>query len=172
MAMEDGEVGWFSPDPRGIIPLSAFHVPHGLKRSLKKSVFEIRFNTAFEAVIRACAERSETWISEQIVQSYLNLYRLDFAHSVEAWLGGELVGGLYGVSIRGAFFGESMFHKVTDASKVALMELVNRLNQNGFRLLDTQYVNDHLKQFGATEITRPAYMRLLKEALAVDCRFV
>jgi leucyl/phenylalanyl-tRNA---protein transferase len=172
MAMEDGEVGWFSPDPRGIIPLSAFHVPHGLKRALKKSAFEIRFNTAFEEVMRACAKRAETWISEQIVQSYLNLHRLDFAHSVEAWLGGELVGGLYGVSIQGAFFGESMFHRVPDASKIALVELVNRLNQKGFRLLDTQYVNDHLKQFGATEISRSTYMRLLKAALAVDCKFV
>jgi leucyl/phenylalanyl-tRNA---protein transferase len=172
MAMEAGEIGWFSPDPRGIIPLSSFHVPHGLKRALKKSVFEIKFDTAFEAVMRACAKRAETWISEQIVQSYLNLHRLGFAHSVEAWLGGELAGGLYGVSIQGAFFGESMFHRVPDASKVALVELVNRLNRKGFRLLDTQYVNDHLKQFGATEISRPTYMRLLKEALAVDCKFV
>jgi leucyl/phenylalanyl-tRNA--protein transferase len=172
MAMEDGEIGWFSPDPRGIIPLSTFHVPHGLKRTLKKSVFEIRFNTAFEAVIRACAKRAETWISEQIIQSYLNLHRLGFAHSVEAWLGGELAGGLYGVCVQGAFFGESMFYRVPDASKVALVELVNRLTHKGFRLLDTQYVNDHLKQFGATEILRPTYMRLLKEALAVDCKFV
>ena len=172
MAMEDGEIGWFSPDPRGIIPLSAFHIPHGLKRVLKKRVFEIRFNTAFEAVMRACAKRTETWISEQIVRSYVNLHQLGFAHSVEAWQGDELAGGLYGVSIHGAFFGESMFYRVPDASKVALVELVNRLNAQGFRLLDTQYVNEHLKQFGATEISRPTYLRLLKAALAIECKFV
>ncbi len=172
MAMEDGEICWFSPNPRGIIPLTLFHIPHGLKRALKKNTFEIRFDTAFEAVMRACAERNETWISEQIVQSYVNLHRLGFAHSVEAWLGDELAGGLYGVSIHGAFFGESMFHRAPDASKVALVELVNRLNQKGFRLLDTQYVNDHLKQFGATEISRPTYMRLLRGALEVDCKFI
>ena len=172
MAMEDGEIGWFSPDPRGIIPLSAFHIPHGLKRVLKKNVFEIRLNTAFEAVMRACANRTETWISEQIIRSYVNLHQLGFAHSVEAWQGDELAGGLYGVSIHGAFFGESMFYRVPDASKVALVELVNRLNAQGFRLLDTQYVNEHLKQFGATEISRRAYLRLLKAALAIECKFV
>ncbi|HEY1476196.1 MAG TPA: leucyl/phenylalanyl-tRNA--protein transferase [Chthoniobacterales bacterium] len=172
MAMENGDIAWFSPDPRGIIPLDAFHIPHGLKRSLKKGGFRIRLNTAFEAVIRACGERSETWISEEIIESYINLHRLGFAHSVEAWLENELAGGLYGVSVYGAFFGESMFHKVPDASKVALVGLVNRLNERGFRLLDTQYVTGHLTMFGAVEISRPKYMRLLKQALALDCKFV
>jgi leucyl/phenylalanyl-tRNA---protein transferase len=172
MAMESGEIAWFSPDPRGIILLDAFHIPHGLKRTLKKDVFQIRLNTAFEEVIRACGERAETWISEQIVESYLNLHKLGFAHSVEAWLGNELAGGLYGVSIYGAFFGESMFHRVTDASKVALVELVNRLNARGYRLLDTQYVTGHLAKFGAVEISRANYMRLLKQALALECKFV
>src|SRR6266403_3728613 len=139
MAMENGEIAWFSPDPRGILPLEAFHVPHGLQRVLKKNRFAIRLNTAFEGVIRACGERAETWISEEIVGSYINLHRLGFAHSVEVWTDEKLVGGLYGVSVHGAFFGESMFHTVTDASKVALVELVNRLNNRGFRLLDTQY---------------------------------
>ncbi|HEX7195122.1 MAG TPA: leucyl/phenylalanyl-tRNA--protein transferase [Chthoniobacterales bacterium] len=172
MAMENGEIAWFSPDPRGIIPLEGFHVPHGLRRVLKKSRFQIRLNTAFEKVIRACSERTETWISEEIVGSYINLHHLGFAHSVEAWMDEKLVGGLYGVSVHGAFFGESMFHTVTDASKVALVELVNRLNLRGYRLLDTQYVTTHLRTFGAVEIARPKYMRLLKQALALDCRFI
>ena len=172
MAMENGEIGWFSPDPRGIIPLDAFHVPHGLKRVLKKGIFQIKLDTSFEAVVRACADRPETWISDRIVQSYANLHRLGFAHSVEAWVEDKLVGGLYGVSVQGAFFGESMFHRVPDASKVALVELVNRLNNRGFRLLDTQFVNNHLKQFGAIEISRHEYKHLLKQALAVDVKFL
>jgi len=172
MAMENGEIAWFSPDPRGIVPLDAFHVPHGLRRVLKKSRFQIRLNTAFEKVIRACGERAETWISEEIVGSYINLHHLGFAHSVEVWMDEKLVGGLYGVSIHGAFFGESMFHTVNDASKVALVELVNRLNLRGYRLLDTQYVTEHLRMFGAVEIARPKYMRLLKQALILDCKFI
>ena len=172
MAMESGEIAWFSPDPRGIIPLDAFHIPHGLRRALKKNRFEIRLNTAFEDVIRACGERAETWISEEIVGSYVNLHRLGFAHSVEAWLDENLVGGLYGVSVNGAFFGESMFHRVADASKVALVELVNRLNDRGFGLLDTQYISNHLRIFGAVEMSRPKYLRLLKQALALDCKFI
>jgi leucyl/phenylalanyl-tRNA---protein transferase len=171
MAMENGEIAWFSPDPRGIIPLDAFHIPHGLKRSLKKSQFETRIDTEFEAVIRACGERSETWISEDIVASYLNLYHLGYAHSVETWLDGQLVGGLYGVSIHGAFFGESMFHRATDASKAALVALVKHLQEKGFRVLDTQYITQHLKTFGAVEISRTKYLRLLKQALSLDCKF-
>ena len=172
MAMENGEIAWFSPDPRGIIPLDAFHVPHGLQRVLKKNRFQIRLNTAFEEVIRACSERSETWISEEIVGSYVNLHQLGFAHSVETWMDEKLVGGLYGVSVYGAFFGESMFHRVADASKVALVELVKRLNQRGFHLLDTQYVTNHLRTFGAVEIARPKYMRVLRQALALNCKFI
>jgi leucyl/phenylalanyl-tRNA---protein transferase len=172
MAMENGEIAWFSPDPRGIIPLDAFHVPHGLQRVLKKNRFRIRLNTAFEEVIRACSERSETWISEEIVGSYVNLHQLGFAHSVETWMDEKLVGGLYGVSVYGAFFGESMFHRVADASKVALVELVKRLNQRGFHLLDTQYVTNHLRTFGAVEIARPKYMRVLRQALALNCKFI
>ena len=172
MALENGEIAWFSPDPRGIIPLDAFHVPHGLQRVLKKNRFQIRLNTAFEEVIRACSERSETWISEEIVGSYVNLHQLGFAHSVETWMDEKLVGGLYGVSVYGAFFGESMFHRVADASKVALVELVKRLNQRGFHLLDTQYVTNHLRTFGAVEIARPKYMRVLRQALALNCKFI
>ena len=172
MAMESGEIAWFSPDPRGIILLDAFHIPHGLRRALKKGEFQLRLNTVFEEVIRACSERAETWISEEIIQSYIHLHKLGFAHSVEAWLDNELAGGLYGVSVYGAFFGESMFHRVTDASKVALVGLVNRLNERGYRLIDTQYVTPHLTTFGAVEISRSKYMRLLKQALVLECRFV
>ncbi len=172
MAMESGEIAWFSPDPRGIILLDAFHIPHGLRRALKKGEFQLRLNTVFEEVIRACSERAETWISEEIIQSYIHLHKLGFAHSVEAWLDNELAGGLYGVSLNGAFFGESMFHRVTDASKVALVGLVNRLNERGYRLLDTQYVTSHLTKFGAVEISRSKYMRLLKQALALECKFL
>jgi leucyl/phenylalanyl-tRNA--protein transferase len=172
MAMEGGEIGWFSPDPRGIIPIDAFHVPHGLRRSLRKISFEIRINTRFEEVMRECSDRDETWINEEIIASYVNLHRLGFAHSLEVWVEKELAGGLYGVSIHGAFFGESMFHKVPDASKIALAALVDRLKERGFRLLDTQYVTDHLRTFGAIEISRAKYLSLLRQALALDCRFV
>lgn len=172
MAVEGGEIAWFSPDPRAIIPLETFHVPHGLKRTLKKGRFEIRIDAAFEGVMRACAERDETWITEEIVVSYVNLHRLGHAHSVEAWLEGRLVGGLYGVSLGGAFFGESMFHAVTDASKVALHALVERLRAHGFGLLDTQWITPHLLTFGAVEISRAEYQRRLGASLKRACRFV
>jgi len=161
MAMDDGQIAWFSPDPRAIIPLDEFHIPHGLKRTLKRGAFEIRLNAGFETVMRRCAERDETWISEEIIESYCHLHRLGHAHSVEAWLHGELAGGLYGVAIGGAFFGESMFHEVTDASKVALHALVDRLRRNGFGLLDIQWLTPHLETFGAREIRRSAYRRQL-----------
>lgn len=163
---DDDEIGWFSPDPRGIIPLDErFHIPHGLKRTLKKGLYTIRFDTAFDKVIRACAEREEVWITEPIITAYTRLYDLGFAHSVECWDEDGLQGGLYGIALRGAFFGESMFHYKTDASKVALVALVNFLRQNHFSLLDTQWVTDHLKQFGAYEIPRKNYLELLKKAL-------
>jgi leucyl/phenylalanyl-tRNA--protein transferase len=171
MAVDDRQIEWFSPDPRGILPLDAFHVPHGLRRTVKKNPFQIRVDTCFEEVIRACSQRPETWINEEIIVSYLNLFRLGFAHSVEAWRENRLVGGLYGVAIYGAFFGESMFHTETDASKVALVSLVNRLQERGYKLLDTQYVTDHLRTFGAVEIARPTYMRLLQQALSTKCTF-
>jgi leucyl/phenylalanyl-tRNA--protein transferase len=161
MGMEDGELGWFSPDPRAVIPIEEFHVPHGLRRTLKKGLFEVRINSAFEEVMRSCACRDETWISEEIIESYCALHRLGRAHSVETWRDGVLAGGLYGVALGGAFFGESMFHRVTDASKVALVALVERLRKNGFALLDTQWVTPHLLGFGAVEIPRAQYRQLL-----------
>ncbi len=171
MAVDHEQIEWFSPDPRAIMPLDAFHVPHGLKRALKKNAFEIRLDTNFEEVIRECSRRAETWINEEIIASYVNLFRLGFAHSIESWREGRLAGGLYGVGVFGAFFGESMFHHETDASKVALVALVEHLRERGYRLLDIQYVTDHLRAFGAVEIPRPRYMRLLHQALAIDCRF-
>jgi len=172
MAMEDGEIAWFSPDPRAIIPIDEFHVPHGLRRTLKSGRFEIRINAGFEVVMRACAERSDTWINQEIVESYVELHRRGCAHSVEAWSEGALAGGLYGVAIGGAFFGESMFHRVTDASKVALYGLIERLRQRGFTLLDTQWLTPHLQTFGAFEIPRSVYRTLLASSLKRDCRFV
>jgi leucyl/phenylalanyl-tRNA--protein transferase len=173
MASPEGEVTWFSPDPRAIIPLDKeFHVPHGLRRTLKKGRFEIRVNVDFEAVMRKCANRAETWIGEEIITSYVNLHRLGHAHSVEAWCEGKLAGGLYGVAIGGAFFGESMFHEVTDASKVALHGLVMRLRERGYTLLDTQWLTRHLATFGAHEISRLEYRKRLQASLKLHCLFV
>jgi leucyl/phenylalanyl-tRNA--protein transferase len=166
-----GRIEWFSPDPRGILPLGTFHAPSRLKRVVRQARFEIRTDTAFEAVMRACATRDETWITEDILGSYVSLHRLGFAHSVETWQDDVLVGGLYGVAIGGAFFGESMFHTVTDASKVALVALVERLCAQGFGLLDTQWVTPHLLQFGAMEVPRAHYLERLAAALQLECRF-
>lgn len=171
MAMQDGEIAWFSPDPRGIIPLDGFHVPHGLRRTLKQNPFEIRINSQFREVVSGCADRSSTWIDDSILASYGRLHDMGYAHSVEAWNGGELVGGLYGVALGGAFFGESMFSRVTDASKVALVFLIERMKARRFQLLDTQWSTPHLKRFGCIDIPRARYMRLLDHALRVDTQF-
>jgi leucyl/phenylalanyl-tRNA---protein transferase len=171
MAMQDGEIAWFSPDPRGIIPLDGFHIPHGLRRSLKRDAFEIRINTQFRGVVSGCADRSSTWIDDSILTSYGRLHEMGYAHSVETWSDGELVGGLYGVALGGAFFGESMFSRVTDASKVALVYLVERMKARRFQLLDTQWSTPHLKRFGCIDIPRVRYLRLLDQALRVDTQF-
>jgi leucyl/phenylalanyl-tRNA--protein transferase len=171
MALDDGQMGWFSPDPRGVLPLEAFHVPHGLLRTLRSERFEIRISTAFEEVMQGCATREETWIDQEIVDSYRQLYCLGWAHSVEAWREEKLVGGLYGVAMGGVFFGESMFHRETDASKVALYALVQRLRQRGFLLLDIQWVTPHLATFGAAAIPKREYLRRLRAALGLPCEF-
>lgn len=174
MAVAPGEIRWYSPDPRGIIPLETFHVPRRLSRALRGGRFEIRVDTAFRDVIVACSERPDddgNWIDQEIIDSYCHLHALGHAHSVEAWRDGALAGGLYGVAIGGAFFGESMFHRVPDASKAALVALVARLRARGFTLLDTQWVTDHLLQFGAIEIPRRRYLRLLDQALKVNTTF-
>lgn len=172
MAMENDEIGWFSPDPRTILPLDGFHVPHGLRRERGRQNFEIRIDTSFERVMRACAARSETWINQEIVESYVRLHELGFAHSVEAWSSANgLAGGLYGVAIGGAFFGESMFHYATGASKIALWALVERLREREFTLLDTQWLTPHLVQFGAREIPRALYLHLLQAAVDLPRSF-
>ncbi len=170
MGMEDGSIGWFSPDPRGIIPLDGFHVPDRLRRVLRSGRFTTSLNRDFEGVMRACAaDREEgTWITEEILASYVALHRLGLAHSVEVWRGGALVGGLYGVHLAGAFFGESMFHTETDASKVALVTLVEHMQDRGFTLLDIQWVTPHLARFGAVEIPRADYLIRLAEALCLN----
>ena len=171
MAMENGAIEWFSPEPRGILPLRSFHVPHALEKKLRKKIFEIRVDTRFSEVMEACAKRPDTWINREILESYVRLHELGHAHSVEAWLEGKLAGGLYGVSLGGAFFGESMFHKVTDASKVALCALVERLRAKKFLMLDTQWLTPHLLQFGGIEIPRNQYLHLLGRALQLSRKF-
>ena len=171
MALAPGDIQWFSLPNRGILPLEDFHVPHGTRRALGDPAWEVRVDTAFAAVMRACAERADTWIDEVILESYVALHERGHAHSVEVWRAGELAGGLYGVAIGGAFFGESMFHRVTNASKVALVALVRILRAGGFVLLDTQWTTPHLAQFGAREIPRARYLRLLARALETPATF-
>ena len=172
---EDPTLFWVDPETRGILPLEKFRVSRGVQRKLRRGVFEVRCDTAFEEVVRACAaktsERPTTWINEEIIRLYLGLHAMGHAHSVECWQGGELAGGLYGVCIGGAFFGESMFSRATDASKIALAHLVARLRRGGYRLLDTQFVTSHLEQFGVTEVGRGEYQAILSSALAADASF-
>lgn len=164
---EDGEILWFSPQNRGLIPLDErFHIPKNLRKTLRRKPFEIRRNGDFRQVVSACSQRTETWIDDTILESYANLHALGFAHSIETWQNDQLVGGLYGVSLGRAFFGESMFSKVTDASKVALVALVDWLRAQQFTLLDTQWMTQHLRQFGGFEVPRPVYLELLHEAIA------
>ncbi|MFA7344765.1 MAG: leucyl/phenylalanyl-tRNA--protein transferase [Terrimicrobiaceae bacterium] len=170
MAGPDG-LRLFSPDPRGILPIGEFHIPHGTRRAWKDMEWELRVDSCFPEVMLACAEREETWIDETIFRSYVALHDVGHAHSVEIWSRGRLAGGLYGVRIGAAFFGESMFHRVTNASKIALCCLVALLKKGGFQLLDTQWVTPHLARFGAVEIPRPVYLRMLASAIASPADF-
>ena len=173
---DDPEIYWVEPEHRGIIPLNDFHVPRSLAKTIRRRPFDIRVNSAFSAVLDGCAEpapgRTKTWINRTIRELYVQLHHLGHAHSVEAWQEDHLVGGLYGIALRGAFFGESMFSRRTDASKVCLVHLVDRLKRHGFALLDTQFTTDHLRRFGAIDIPRETYNSLLDEALLVDARFM
>ena len=177
-----GRVGWYNPDPRAILPLAddpagAFHVPRSLEQRVRSGRFDVRADTAFAEVMRLCAEPrvDGTWISPEIVDAYCEMHEEGYAHSVEAWLGDALVGGLYGVSVGGLFAGESMFSRPawggTDASKVCLVHLVRHLERRGFVLLDTQFWNPHLEQFGCVEISREAYLERLEEAVALEVDF-
>lgn len=160
------ELGWYSPELRGIIPLADFHIPKSLAKFLKQHPFKLTTNKAFREVMQACADREETWINEEIIELYCQLHGMGFAHSVECWEAGKLCGGLYGVALGGAFFGESMFSRTSGASKVALVHLVGLLEKAGYTLLDTQYVNDYLKQFGVVEIPKEEYLKRLEKALS------
>jgi leucyl/phenylalanyl-tRNA---protein transferase len=171
MADEDGQIRWYSPDPRTVILLDRFHVPRRLAQTIRSGKFEMATDRNFGRVVRGCADREETWISGEIVAAYTALHRMGKAHSVEAYHGGELAGGIYGVSLGGAFMGESMFTRVRDASKVCLVFLVDRLKVRGYTLFDVQFVTPHLKRFGATEIPREEYMKRLRKALRQTCRF-
>ena len=169
----ESEILWFSPEPRTILPLDSFHVSKTLRQTCRNGGFVIRVDTVFEETMRSCANRPEgSWISDGIFVAYTELFRLGLAHSVEAWKGGGLAGGLYGVSIGGAFFGESMFHRDRDASKVALVALVERMQRCGFALLDVQWTTPHLRRFGAVEIPRRQYRRRLAAAIEMECDFV
>ncbi|HEX2787011.1 MAG TPA: leucyl/phenylalanyl-tRNA--protein transferase [Ignavibacteria bacterium] len=174
----EDELNWYSPEQRGIIPLDKFKVPKNLEKLYRRNKFRILVNKNFEEVIKECANvnnrrQPETgWITPKITELYIELHKMGFAHSVESYFEGKLVGGLYGVTINGAYFGESMFTKATDASKVALVHTVERLKEKGFKLLDTQFINQHLVQFGAIEISKDEYMKMLEEALQVKTSFV
>jgi leucyl/phenylalanyl-tRNA--protein transferase len=172
MADERGEIQWVLPDPRAIIELDAFKVSRSLRAVTRRGVFEVTVNSAFDSVITACADRDEgTWISDEIKDAYRLLHRLGFCHSVEAWSDGRLAGGLYGVALGGAFFGESMFHHVSDASKVALVHLVGRMRSRGYVLLDVQFLTEHLRRLGAVEVPCSEYERRLQQALTLTCCF-
>jgi leucyl/phenylalanyl-tRNA--protein transferase len=171
----DPEVFWVRPETRGIIPLDSFHTPRSLRKTVRQNRFVIRFDFDFEATIDACAEKREerasTWINAPIREAYVQLYRMGHCHSVEAWRAGRLVGGLYGLALGRVFFGESMFSKETDASKVCLVHVVERLNERGFALLDTQFTTEHLKHFGAIDVPRAKYEKMLGEALKGEAVF-
>ncbi len=172
MADDDGTIHWFAPDPRAVLDLETFKVSRSLRAVIRRDVFEVTINRAFGDVILACADRSEgTWISQDIREAYVALHRLGFAHSIEIWEKGRLVGGLYGVAIGAAFFGESMFHRVNDASKVAMVGLVERMRDRRYTLLDVQFVTDHLSRLGAVEIPRCDYERRLREAVCLPRAF-
>jgi len=172
---EDPELFWVDPERRGVLPLDGIHVPRRLKKTIRQARFDVTADRDFPGVLQGCAERTpsrkSTWINAEIIRLYGALHAMGAAHSVECWHDGKLAGGLYGVALGGAFFGESMFSRETDASKVALVHLVARLRRGGFTLLDTQFVTAHLARFGALEISRRAYRKRLDTALETEARF-
>lgn len=168
---QTGLINWYLPETRCIIPLDNFNIPRSVKKNIDKEKFEFRLNTDFLSIVKGCADRESTWISEELIKAYQRLQRREHIQTVETWKDGILVGGLYGVTFRGAFFGESMFSKVSQASKAALVKLIYHLQENGFVLLDVQYMTDHLKMFGAIEINFEEYNQLLEEAYDRACIF-
>jgi leucyl/phenylalanyl-tRNA--protein transferase len=168
---ENGNINWYLPEIRTIIPLDGYNIPRTAKKAIENQKFEIRFDTDFEGVFEGCADRESTWISEELKSAYRRLKKRGHIHTVETWKNGKLVGGLYGVTFRGAFFGESMFSKVTQASKAALAALLKHLKAKDFVLLDVQYMTEHLKMFGAVEISFEEYTKLLHKAYTTTCKF-
>ena len=166
-----GKIEWFCPEVRTIIPLEDFRIPRSLKKIINENRFTVKYDTDFLSVVKHCAARKETWISDNLIAAYLNLQKLGHIHSVEVYQNQKLVGGLYGVTFRGAFFGESMFSLVSQASKAALAYLLNRLREKKFVVLDVQYMTEHLKMFGAKEISFDAFSSLLQKAYLVDAEF-
>lgn len=166
-----GKISWFMPEIRAIIPLNKFNVPRSLRKTMEKSDFEYRFDHDFLTVVKACANRKRTWISDELIEAYLKLQKRGHVHTVETYRKGRLIGGLYGITFRGAFFGESMFSRISQASKAALIKLIERLTQKDFVLLDVQYLTPHLKMFGATEINFDEYTDLLYSSYMRSCEF-
>lgn len=166
-----GIINWYMPDTRTIIPLDNFNIPRSTKKAIEDENFEIKFDIDFERVVEGCADRDSTWISDELIDAYRRLKKRGFIHTVETWKEGKLVGGLYGVTFRGAFFGESMFSKVSQASKAALVALLKHLKEKDFVLLDVQFMTEHLKMFGAIEISFEEYSKLLHRAYAKMCEF-
>lgn len=164
-------IEWYLPDTRAVIKLDSYNIPRSLKKSIEKSGFEFKYDTDFLSVVNACADRETTWINQKLINAYLRLKKRGHVHTVETWLNGKLVGGLYGISFRGAFFGESMFSSVPQASKAALVKLLERIKEKDFLLVDVQYITDHLRMFGAKEISRDEYILLLNEAYERNCEF-
>ena len=172
MADESGEtINWYMPEIRTIIPLDAFNFPRSARKAVERMNFEIKFDADFTKVIMGCSDREDTWISQELINAYKRLRKRGHVHTVETWLEGEMVGGLYGVTFRGAFFGESMFSQVSEASKAALMALINHLSESDFILLDVQYMSEHLQMFGAVEISFDEYTKLLHKAYTRGCEF-
>ncbi len=166
-----GEINWYMPEVRTIIPLNNYNIPRSLKKEISSSNFEIKFDHEFLPIVKGCAKRKRTWISKELIDAYLRLEKLGHVHTVETWLNNKLVGGLYGITFKGAFFGESMFSEVSQASKFALVKLIEHLNEKGFVVLDVQYLTEHLKMFGAKEISFDEYNQLLLSAYERDCKF-
>ena len=166
-----GEINWYMPEIRTIIPLDGYNLPRSLKKDILKLNFEVRFDTDFVSVVKGCADREKTWISQELIGAYLRLEKIGHVHTVETWQDNRLVGGLYGITFKGAFFGESMFSKVSQASKIALVKLIEHLDEHEYVLLDVQYKTDHLKMFGAREITFKEYSHLLSKAYERECNF-
>ncbi len=176
MAEDDGTLYWYDPDPRAVLPLDSFHVPRSLRRRANRQDYEIKINSAFREVMVQCAApdvgRESTWISEELIDVYTQIHHMGYAHSVETWMQGQLVGGLYGVAIGGFFAGESMYSRISGGSKLALVGLVASLKSQGFLLLDVQFITDHLRQFGVQEISKSKYHAELAKALAIETQFV